>query len=193
MTQGPRPLPPRYQAVAELLAKGYSPADIAARLGVRESTAGYYISRVRSHQWQVQMARTGVPPQFSRRETQVAALLERGMADAEIATELGIGVRTVESHVSRILRASGIATRKDFVRDRMPSSDRVPNTGLGALSFRELEVLHLIARGLSHAEVAQRLNIGERTVKSHAIAIRKKLRVPGHKSLARFGMDARVD
>lgn len=187
VTQSPRPLPPRYQTVADLLAKGQSPADIAARLGVRDSTAAYYISCVRSHQSQVQSASAGVPPRLSRRETQVASLLEQGVANAAIATELGIGRRTVETYVSRVLRATGKATRKDFVHHRNPS------TGLGALTFRELQVLHLMAQGLSNGQIARRFNIDERTVESHAVAIRKKLRVPGHKSLARFGMDVRVD
>lgn len=187
MATEPRPLPPRYQRVAALLERGSSVADIAAHLRVKESTAGYYVGRVRAHQAHVKAAIAGVRPQLSPRETQVAAMLDRGMSDAAIAAQLGIGVRTVESYVSRILRASGIPTRKEFVRHRNPT------TGLGALSFRELEILHLIARGLSHGQVAQRLNIGQRTVEDYALAIRRKLRVPGHKSLARFGMGADGD
>lgn len=182
-----RPLRPRQREVASLLQRGASVAEIAGRLGVTVNVAATYVASVRRHEKVRAAAARGERVELTPREAQVAALLEEGATNREIARRLGIGARTVDSHVASVMLKQGGSSRAQVVRDR------VPNTGLGALSLRELEVLHLIARGLSQSQVAKRLNIGERTVKSHAIAIRKKLRVPGHKSLARFGMDARVD
>lgn len=71
-------------------------------------------------------------------------------------------------YISRILTAFGLSNGSSTVADNDLYED---------LSERELEVLRLLAVGMSNKEIAQQLFIGNSTVKTHTLNIYRKLDV----------------
>ncbi|MER6668091.1 response regulator transcription factor [Amycolatopsis japonica] len=70
--------------------------------------------------------------------------------------------------------AAGRTTLAPTVADRLMSRMRMPTT---ALTLREIEVLVLVADGLSNRAIAERLHLTEGTVKSHLARSYTKLGV----------------
>ena len=53
------------------------------------------------------------PDSLTERQAEILALIARAMPNKRIAEELGVGLRTVESHVSTILAKLGVETRSE--------------------------------------------------------------------------------
>jgi NarL family two-component system response regulator LiaR len=57
----------------------------------------------------------GLPDHFSERELEVLKLAAKGMSNKEIAAELALSVRTVQSHLGNIFDKLGVSSRTEAV------------------------------------------------------------------------------
>lgn len=118
----------------------------------------------------------------SRRFAEAGAPLPAARARLELArslrrTDAGAAVAEARSALSAFdrLGASGDADRADAFLRECGVRGRTGPRDLGMLSRREQQVLELVARGMSNAEIAQRLFISPRTAGHHVSSILTKL------------------
>jgi DNA-binding NarL/FixJ family response regulator len=87
------------------------------------------------------------------------------------------------ARVEALLRKAGVGRK----RPRKPPATR----GWGSLSRRELEIVDLIAAGMSNPQIAEQLYISRRTVETHLSNIYRKLDLTNRTQLATATLDAR--
>ena len=71
----------------------------------------------------------------------------------------------------------------------MPRPSAPRSTDPAGLTARELEVLRLVAQGLSDREAAQQLVVSPRTINAHLTSIYSKLGVSSRAAATRFALD----
>lgn len=85
-----------------------------------------------------------------------------------------------------------IATRVIHDFRRVKDDDDMDDTELYVLSDRETEILELIAKGMRNKEIANHLNIAEKTVKNHVSNILKALQVNSRTEAAMKAVKAKL-
>ena len=96
-------------------------------------------------------------------------------------------MRTVAA--GQALLAPAITRRliEDFCRGPVPGA--AGDSAAGHLSERELDVVRVVAQGLSNAEIAAKLYLSEATVKSHVARVLAKLDLRDRAQIAVFAYE----
>jgi ATP/maltotriose-dependent transcriptional regulator MalT len=93
-----------------------------------------------------------------------------------------LGAAPAAAIVRRKLRAAGA---RRILRGPRPATRQNPF----GLTARELEILALLAKGMSNAQIAARLSLSPRTVDHHVAAILAKLDVPSREAAAKVAAE----
>jgi DNA-binding NarL/FixJ family response regulator len=130
--------------------------------------------------------------------TMSAAMYEAALARLELARTLMAlgreGPAAAEGRAAREVFAA-LGADRDVARvDGVLRGDGAPGEAerrsLGELTVRELEVLRLVAQGLSDAEIAERLVLSQHTVHRHVANVRVKLRLPSRAAAVAYAARA---
>jgi len=92
-----------------------------------------------------------------------------------LATQTVVVLATVQADGAPLAHATGREGLRRFAAEGARFSE---------LTERELEILRLLADGLSNAEIATRVFISEKTVRNHLVSIYAKLEVSDRLELA---------
>jgi DNA-binding NarL/FixJ family response regulator len=104
------------------------------------------------------------------------------------AQELVYAIRVVAA--GEALLAPGVTRRLlDRFAGRLPRAARTGPPDVGTLTLREREVLALVARGMSNAEIAAHLHVAPSSVKSHLAHVFAKLDLASRVQLVIFAYE----
>jgi DNA-binding NarL/FixJ family response regulator len=108
-----------------------------------------------------------------------------------------LGYQIKDAEPELLLQAIRLVHRGEWALDHRATAKLVAQTtpfagtasvGDEALSEREIEVLKLVAQGLSNAQIAQRLSLTEHTVGGHVSRILQKLQVENRTQAALYAL-----
>jgi DNA-binding CsgD family transcriptional regulator len=124
-----------------------------------------------------------------------AAAYETALARVELARALGaLGREESAAAEARLAREAfarlGATLEVERTDAVMRADDEAARRSLGELTPREIEVLRLVAQGLSDAEIAERLVLSQHTVHRHVANVRAKVRLPSRAAAVAYAARA---
>jgi len=128
-------------------------------------------------------------------ETEVVALTsvleDASVVEAVRAGAIGYLLKDTDAHeLRRAIKAAaaGQVQLAPQAAARLVREVRAPEKSHTALTEREADVMKLLAQGKSNKEIAQALNIGEQTVKTHVSRILDKLELPSRTQVVLYAI-----
>ena len=116
------------------------------------------------------------------REREVAELVLTGASNTQIAATLAVSPRTVQSHVSRVLKVLDLPSRAAV--PGVLRTDRYWDSATLPLTPRQRQIADLVSRGYTNDGVARTLHVSIKTVEKHLGDIYRRLGIDSRTALA---------
>jgi DNA-binding NarL/FixJ family response regulator len=142
--------------------------------------------------WRPDPLRSNPLESLSATERRVLELVDDGLSDRDIAQAMFVTEQTVAERVESAQGKLGARSRAELADRRRTSpgdGDGPPAAYPAGLTGREVEVLRLVARGLSNPEVAEELVLSPRTVHAHLRSVYRKIDVHSRSAATRYAAD----
>jgi LuxR family maltose regulon positive regulatory protein len=178
----------RARAELQQIAQTLGTAPLAAAAAAAEGTLLRHRGDAAGAARRFEAAATGYESSGAPLETARVRLdLAAALAAAGGGGGQGAGAERVARQALETFQALGAerdAKRAQELLDRLAGPKR-PG-GKGQLTGRQLEILRLVAQGLSNPEIAGRLRLSDHTVKRHVANLLTKLRLPTRAAAAAY-------
>lgn len=96
-------------------------------------------------------------------------------------------IRSVQRGESALSRSMTLRLMEELSHTEEP--ERRGDHWLAKLTRREIEILRILASGMTNREIAEQLYISENTVKYHVHSLLEKLNLPDRRAAAKFAKD----
>jgi DNA-binding NarL/FixJ family response regulator len=127
--------------------------------------------------------------QFERADYERAVESVRAQLDEKAFTEVWAQGRALTPEQALAAREPTMATTTTPIEASSTPPGKAPATYPDGLTAREVEVLHLVARGLTNDQVAELLVISPRTVNTHLTSIYGKIGVTSRAAATRYAIE----
>lgn len=124
-------------------------------------------------------------------EVEMLVLAARGCPGKVVAHSLGVSQSHVSASLARAAHKLGMESRTELVRVAASLANRDVAAPSTALTSAERDVLELLVRGLSNAQIAALRGRAVGTVAKQVSSILAKTNSPGRRALARVPLDPR--
>jgi DNA-binding NarL/FixJ family response regulator len=121
---------------------------------------------------------------LTRREHQVAAAVASGLSNPQIGAALSMSVKTVECHLSRIYRKTGVARATELTARLSGIHLTVPlGPTMTALTAKEHQVARALLAGMTNRQAAVALHMSPKTLEHQLTRLYRKLSITSRRQL----------
>jgi DNA-binding CsgD family transcriptional regulator/tetratricopeptide (TPR) repeat protein len=129
-----------------------------------------------------------LPPLMREMAKQERAAVRTRIGEEAFALALAEGRMMTSAQILSAQKLSTMSTSREAKQALTPPTRRSPSYP-GGLTAREMEVLRLVAQGITDVQVAEQLVISPRTVNWYLTSIYHKLGVPSRSAATRYALE----